>query len=127
MTAKYNNNNNSQTRMCQILQGMALACIMAKQSCDTSTTLEKLCDIITTSAPQGPISYRTEEAKIEYLHNTLAGIDWAQPARTQCYARDPPWTFYHLYTALDTSWLQYQRTTKTPPTMEDSIDVLFGS
>lgn len=38
-----------------------------------------------------------------------------------------PWTSNKLYTAIDTSWLRVKRTPKKSCTMEDLIDMLFGS
>lgn len=108
MIAEYNNITR-QNRVRQYLQGISLTSIMEKESCDTSDGLEKLRNIITRFAPQGPRSYRSEEAKVEYLYNAVAGLSWSKPALTQCYTNDPPWKFQQLYTALDSAWLQEER------------------
>lgn len=49
----------------------------------------KLRNIITTYASQGPVSYRTDEAKVDYLHHALVSVKWAKPALIQCCSYDP--------------------------------------
>lgn len=66
-----------------MLQGTTIAFIMSKFSCNTNYAFERLRDIITTYTPHGPLSYRTEEANVEYLKNVLAGVDWTKPALTK--------------------------------------------
>lgn len=117
-----------QNRIRQFLQGLTLKGIIEKESCDTSEALERLRETITKYAPQGPGSFRTEEAKVEYLYNAVAGHDWAKIPLTQCYSHDPPWNFHQLFIALDTSWLQEQRLTSVPlASSSDSSTVLWES
>lgn len=112
LLAKFNNISR-QIRVRQYLQSLSLNAIVSKESCDVSEGLEKLRNTIVKFAPQGPMSYRSEEAKVEYLYNAVVNCEWAKNALTQCYAQDPPWNFYQLFTALDTAWLQEQRRTST--------------
>lgn len=83
--------------------------------------------MITTDRSEGPISFRTAEAGVEFLQNILAGAALAKPALTQCYVHERPWTFHQLYTTLDTSSLQEQCTRKDNSTVENHISVLLGS
>lgn len=99
---------------------------MFKRSCNTSAAMENCLNMITTYKVHCSKFYRTEEAKIENLQNALAEVEWTKPALTQRYQHhDPPWTFYLLYTALDTSWLQEQHFRKDDPATENIIDILF--
>lgn len=71
---------------------------MEKEACDAGSALEKLRNTITKYAIQGALSYRTDEAKMDYLYDTLCGAEWAKPALTQCFSHDPPWSVHQLYT-----------------------------
>lgn len=95
-----------------MFEGVTLYLPRFQYSCDTTVALEKLPDMIIFYTPQGPKSYRTEEDRVEYLQNALAGVGWAKSALTQCYAHDPPWTFHQLYTAQEISWLQEEHIRK---------------
>lgn len=100
MTAEYNNITlQNQVRSC--LQGMKLLLITQKQNCDVTEGFDSIRNLIAKYAPQSPISYRFEEAKVEHLYNSVIGSEWAKTARTQCYANCPPWTFQQRYTVLD--------------------------
>lgn len=103
------NNITRQNRVRLYLQGLKLPAVIQKENCDVTDSLGKFRTTITRYAPQGPMSYRTEEAKVEYLYNSVIGLPWTKPALTQCYANLPPWNFQQLYTALDAAWLQEQR------------------
>lgn len=48
-----------------MLQGITLTNIMNKKSYDVSAALKKQGDTIKEFGPQGPVSYRTEKAKVE--------------------------------------------------------------
>lgn len=109
------NNINRQIRMHQILQSTTLSSIMYQHACDTNVALETLCDIITTYRPQGPMSYRLEEGKVEHLQNTLAVVERAKSALTECYAYDLLWTFHH-YTLLSAP-LGYKNSVREKPTL----------
>lgn len=51
---------------------------MDKNSCDLSEGLEKLWNIIIKNAPRVPISFCSEEAKVEYLHDAICDNNWAK-------------------------------------------------
>lgn len=54
---------------------LSLQEFIVKSSCDMSEELEKLWNIITKQASQDPLFLRSEEAKVEYLHDAN---DWAK-------------------------------------------------
>lgn len=87
---------------------------MEKESCDTREALEKLRETIARYSPQGPVSFRTEKAKVEYLYSAAANFERAIIPLTQCYSYKPLWSFRSLFTALDTSRLQEQRLPSEP-------------
>lgn len=124
--AKYKNVNR-QICIRQFLHRTTLFSIMDKDSCDLSTALEKLCDTVTSYVPQGPISNRSEEAKVEYLYYAVSSIDWAKLALTQCYTHEPSWDFYKIYTALDAFWLNEQREAKKRQATNSIFDAIFRS
>lgn len=45
-----------------------------------SEKLEKLQNIITKYSPQGPLSFRSEEVKVEYLHDAVCDNNLAKYA-----------------------------------------------
>lgn len=92
LISKYSNIT-KQNRIRQYLQILTLGNVMDKKHCDVSEALEKIQNIITTYAPQGPWSYRIEEAKVEYLYNVVVGNEWCKIPLTLCFAHDPFWNF----------------------------------
>lgn len=79
---------------------------MEKESFETSESLEKLHETISMYDPEGPVSFRTEKAKVEYLFNAVAGFEGAKVPLMQFYSDDPSWNFHQLSIALDNSWPQ---------------------
>lgn len=55
---------------------------MGRDSCDVSTALVTLGDS-KNRLPQGPVSSRAEEAKVEFLYEFLTGTGWSKPALAQ--------------------------------------------
>ena len=98
-----------QNHVRKFLQGLRLQAIMDKKNCSPNEALEELRSQISKFAPQGPKNHRSEEDKVEYLHDAVIGIDWAQSALTQSVASNPAWNFQQLYTALDSAYLQHQK------------------
>lgn len=85
-------------------------------------------DTIPSYATPGTVSYWTEESKVEYLNNTVAGFEWAKVPLTHCFAQEPPRNFHRLFTALDTCWLQEQRKkTISRTTKKDTTDIFWES
>ena len=104
--------NAKQTRVRQYLQSLTLTETMQKNSCDVSEGLEILRNTISKFAPQGPHAHRTDEAKIEYMYNTVIEHPWASAVLNTCYADDNDLTFNKLCNALDSAWLQEQNKKK---------------
>lgn len=72
-------------------------------------------NMIVKYAPQDPISYRSEKAKVEYLYNYVIRLELAKLALTQSNANCAPLPFQQLYAALDSAWIEEQRHSKTKP------------
>ena len=68
-----------------------------------------LSETITRFTPLGPSAYRTDEEKVEYLHDAVIGIPWAKSVLTQSISASPPWDFQRLYTTLDAAWLHEEK------------------
>lgn len=79
---------------------------MEKELRDTSEALEKLRETIKRFTLKGPPSFWTEEAKLKYLYNAVAGFEWAEIPLTKFYSDKPPYSFPQLSTASRTSWFQ---------------------
>ena len=103
------NNITRQNRVRQYLQGLKLSEIIQKESCDISTGLERIREIITKYTPNGPEVYRNDPSKVEYLYNAVLDQSWASSVLTNRYANTPPWSFNQLCMALDSTWLQEDR------------------
>lgn len=98
--------------MRHMLQEVTISSIVSQNWYDVRFALKILDDKIATYKPQGPLFYRAEKAKLDYLQRTMAVVEDAKQALTQSCAYEQPWTFNKLYTAVDTSWLHKQRTPK---------------
>ena len=66
---------------------------MENVNCDLSGALDKLRKTINKFALQGPLTYRSEEAKVEYLSDAVVGQTWASSALTNCYVQKNPCSF----------------------------------
>lgn len=95
-----------QNRVRHHLQGIRLNYIMEINSCGKSEGLTKVRSTIKKFLPQGPKSYRSQHAKVEYLYDAATGFEWGESALTQCYTHGQPWSFYDHYNALRAAWLQ---------------------
>lgn len=106
---KYEYNSITRQNRCRAqLQKLRLANIMRKEKVDTVGALEYIRDTITKLAGQGPLEYRLEAHKREYLQEAVIGNPWA----TQCLATSKieAWSFQKLYTALDAAYLHHEQT-----------------
>lgn len=99
----------TQNRVRKYLQSLTLSSIISKENIGISEGLDKLRNVIEKFSQQGPLSYRTDEAKIEYLFDALNDQEWASSTISNCYAQKEPWKFHQLCSALDAAWLQEQR------------------
>lgn len=72
------------------LQKLSLAPIMEKKSCIASEAFEELREVINAVAHHGPWTHRSEDHKVEYLHEATIDAEWTWNALTQCYTNFSP-------------------------------------
>lgn len=63
-----------QNRIRQYFHIVTLPGMMSKESFDVIEGLEKVQDIISKYALQGPVSYRTQKAKTEYFNKAVVNM-----------------------------------------------------
>lgn len=96
--------------------------------CDLSKAFGKFFKTIIEYATQGPMSYSTEKEKLEYLYNSVAGLEWAMISLMQCNSHEPRRNFHQLFFALDTVCLQEQRrSTFNTLASSDSTNIFWGA
>lgn len=106
MKDEYNSLTRQNRCRAQLLK-LRLAHVMKKEKLETVGALEFIRDAIAKNSDQGPIEYREEAHKREYLHEAVIGNPWA----TQCLATSKieGWSFQKLYTALDAAYLHHEQ------------------
>jgi hypothetical protein len=77
--------------------------------CNTSDALEKLHVEISKLAPQGPMHYRSEEHRIEYLRSAVIGMSWAREPLSRVNAGGM--SYQELFSQLESS-IQQERDEK---------------
>lgn len=75
LISKYSNATKKE-KIGQYFQKLSLRIVMDKKICDVIEALEDFRNTIAKFAPQGLLSYHTEEAKVEYLYNAVVGSKW---------------------------------------------------
>ena len=80
-----------------------------RSDCNTSDALEKLHAEISKLAPQGPMHYRSEEHRIEYLRSAVIGMSWAHEPLSRVTAGGM--SYQELYSQLESS-IQQEREEK---------------
>lgn len=124
MTAD-NNNIRCQNWVRSYLQGLKLPLILQEEKWDVTDGLESIENLIANYALQGSIFYRSIEAAIKNLYNSVICSEGTKPALTQCYTNCPLWTLQKLYTALVSTWKQEQRHSKSKPKIVVQIPYIF--
>lgn len=78
---------------------------MKTKSCQVAEPLEKLRETMTKFTLEGSKTNRSEDDKIEYLHEAVVEAEWACSVLTKYCTNVPPRNFQQLFTTLDAASL----------------------
>lgn len=80
---------------------------MRKENLDTVGGVECIRDAITKLSGQGPLEYRKEAHRKEYLYECVLGNPWA--SNSISLATEENWSFQKLYSSFDAACLLHER------------------
>lgn len=82
---------------------------MKEKKKSVSDGLEFFKEKIIEFSVQGSPNHRSDMDLVKFMHDIVAGLEWARIAKTRCAASDIPWNIQNFFSTLDTAWLNYEK------------------
>lgn len=90
------NNITRQNRVWSYLQESKLPLVKQNEKYEVREDLKHIRNLVGSFALQGSMSYRSEDARVKYLYNSVLSLEWAKTALTQCYENCHPCLCTHV-------------------------------